>query len=146
MKKLFYLVLGTCLCIILASCEGNNPINEVFPTTFTFKCTSMNADELDDLGVKIDFRLYEYNEDDDQLTSSFIGNYSWGETHKFNANSRTTKVRVWMVVKATLPNTSFEGGKRSVSGWIENVYYLNKYTNTDIVVDADNDLLVEDMP
>lgn len=116
MKKYYGLLILLCITVFsicLSSCSKE----EDEEATYTLKWQSY-ASFVDDVYI------FEYSESGDKIASNEVGKPSTSQSYKFTANKRAVKVKVYY---------EFDGTPM----WIQQVFYLEKGKNIDIVVNGE---------
>ncbi len=111
MKKiLFVLAIAT---MLFAGCSKDDEPSE---TTYTFRC------ELDTYGMGMDCIIFEYNAESEKIANnSFECDEGFSKT--FTANEKAEKVKIYLELGSS-------------SRWVQQVFYLEKGGNTEIVIDG----------
>lgn len=117
MKKLLLLTLA--LSLFYGCSKDDDPK----PTTYTFKYELTGDSDL----VTVDFTFFEYNEKDERVGFNTLKNVKYGQSKTFEANGNTQKVKAYLTMS---------GGSTERTRWIQQVYYLNIESNTDIIING----------
>lgn len=125
MKRMIIIALAALAGFLFYSCEKEEPVPEVKPTTYTLKNELTGATE--EAKVKLDLIAFEYNEENEKIANNDYDQAVTGGSRTFTANPRSMKVKVH--VRMYAPDNSIT----PVNKWVQQVYYLEPEGNIDIV-------------
>lgn len=129
MKKLRLLMMLASAAVLMVGCEKENTSrynggsSNQQTTTYTVNVSGIQVPS----GMAIEILAVEYSASNERLQINRFNLTSSSMTKKYTANSRTEKVKI--AFNASNPSTG-----QSASLWIQQVFYLNKGTNTVISI------------
>lgn len=126
MKKFLSMtLLFTVMFLMFSACSNDDDESaQEVTSTYTFVYTANMPPQ----GVTCSFILFEYNEKSEAIAQHTIDNYQSGYKGKFNANPKSEKVKVYMIIKTQ---------KRSEYKWVQTIYYLEKGKDVSVIVTGD---------
>lgn len=115
MKKILFL-LAMLPMFVFTACSSDD--DESGSTTYTVTW-DMSEHEL----VTTDIIAFEYSSSGDKIANNKMENCKTGTKKSFKANEKAEKVKIYITMN-------------SKSSWVQNVYYLEKGKNLDIVING----------
>lgn len=125
MRKLRLMMLFALVAVLMIGCEKENtkPRNGSSSTTYTVNVSGIQIPS----GMALEILAVEYSASNDRLQVNRFNMTSSSMTKKYTANSRTEKVKI--AFNASNPSTG-----QTASRWVQQVFYLDKGTNTNISI------------
>lgn len=124
MHKKFLLFLLMFLPLVLVSCGSDD---EPDYSTYTLNYKLVDESNL----VLVDVTLFEYNDAGEKVATNSVNDIKTGASRKFTANSRATKVKVYIKMYSSISSVSPR------YRWVQQVYYLESGRNVNIDITGD---------